>query len=451
MKFSSIIGHVQHKFLIVLIFTATSVMAQQSSPYSRYGLGDMISLQSAVTKGMGNWSAAFQSPYFMNLDNPASFAFLRTTDFETGIYYNASSLSDLNTTYNSDDGNINRLSIGFPLSRGKLDTTDKKKFHWGAGFGMVPTHRVFYNFQENHEDSVIGNYSSLYQGNGTLYQYYLANGLSYTFEGDSTYHDLALGVHTGFMFGQLAYSEALDFVDSLNYFDTRNVNSLSFNELVWHMGFQYRLRFHKNADEGKWNKYEVTVGAFTQLASDHTITFDNVWTRYDDNVLLDTLLFDENADSAARLPMRFGVGFMFEKKRAWRIGADYSFIKWSELAIPLHHDVLNDQWRVALGGGITPDYNGDRYGEKIDYRLGFYYGNSNISINGNTFDEYGLTLGFGLPVFYRKSLQLGMLNFSFELGQRGTTENNLIRENYLRSTLTFTLNDYKWFRKREIE
>jgi len=38
-----------------------------------------------------------------------------------------------------------------------------------------------------------------------------------------------------------------------------------------------------------------------------------------------------------------------------------------------------------------------------------------------------------------------------KLGTRGSTENNLVRENYIRISLGFSINDNSWFYKKVFE
>ena len=54
-----------------------------------------------------------------------------------------------------------------------------------------------------------------------------------------------------------------------------------------------------------------------------------------------------------------------------------------------------------------------------------------------------MTFGIGLPV------GLSKINLGFEFGKKGTTNQNLIQENYFNFNVGFSLNDL-WFRKREI-
>ena len=48
--------------------------AQENSPYSRYGLGDIAPSTNIVNRGMGGLSAAFADPFTINFTNPASYS-----------------------------------------------------------------------------------------------------------------------------------------------------------------------------------------------------------------------------------------------------------------------------------------------------------------------------------------------------------------------------------------
>src|SRR5947209_17471000 len=64
-------------FLAVLfIFFSIASFAQDNSPYSRYGLGDMTPQTNIATRGMGSVSAAYADSLGLsiNFDNPASYS-----------------------------------------------------------------------------------------------------------------------------------------------------------------------------------------------------------------------------------------------------------------------------------------------------------------------------------------------------------------------------------------
>ena len=58
-----------------------AVFAQENSPYSRYGLGDIVPKTNIVSRGMGGISAGYSDYQSINFINPASYSKLRTTIF----------------------------------------------------------------------------------------------------------------------------------------------------------------------------------------------------------------------------------------------------------------------------------------------------------------------------------------------------------------------------------
>ena len=97
------------------------------------------------------------------------------------------------------------------------------------------------------------------------------------------------------------------------------------------------------------------------------------------------------------------------------------------------------------------------YHKYISYRVGGYYSNYYLSVlkpnpeagvadDYYQLEDYGITFGVGLPVKTLKS----SINIAFTLGTRGTTEYNLVKENYGIITFNVTLHDL-WFRKRRFD
>ena len=68
--------------------------------------------------------------------------------------------------------------------------------------------------------------------------------------------------------------------------------------------------------------------------------------------------------------------------------------------------------------------------------------------NGTEFspiDQFGMSFGVGLPV----GTQFSRLNLGFEFGQKGTTDNGLVRERFFNFRLGLTLGN-KWFKPKAI-
>jgi len=69
-----------------------------------------------------------------------------------------------------------------------------------------------------------------------------------------------------------------------------------------------------------------------------------------------------------------------------------------------------------------------------------------LMINSESINDMGMTLGVGLPI----SGSFSNVNLGFEFGKKGTTNANLVQENYANFSASFSLND-KWFVKRKFD
>ncbi|MDD2489093.1 MAG: hypothetical protein PHD62_06480, partial [Bacteroidales bacterium] len=84
--------------------------------------------------------------------------------------------------------------------------------------------------------------------------------------------------------------------------------------------------------------------------------------------------------------------------------------------------------------------------KKSIYRFGFFYDDGMLEFNNTRINQYGISCGFGFPI--KKSNT--MINLSLEYIKRGTTQNNLIQEDYFRLGLSFSAKDL-WFFKRKYQ
>jgi hypothetical protein len=80
------------------------------------------------------------------------------------------------------------------------------------------------------------------------------------------------------------------------------------------------------------------------------------------------------------------------------------------------------------------------------YRVGAFYGTDPRSFNGTQIENYGISLGVGLPIIMPRQA-MSFLHIALEAGQMNAGDQ--LRENYMQATLGFTLNDNTWFFKRK--
>lgn len=80
------------------------------------------------------------------------------------------------------------------------------------------------------------------------------------------------------------------------------------------------------------------------------------------------------------------------------------------------------------------------------YRGGLKYEQTGLIVNSKSINDIGATMGIGFPV----SGSFSNINLGFEIGKRGTTSQGLIQENYAILSLSLSLND-RWFQKRKFD
>jgi hypothetical protein len=160
-----------------------------------------------------------------------------------------------------------------------------------------------------------------------------------------------------------------------------------------------------------------------------------------------TANFQYLPDTYLTLPNAYGAGISITHNDKYTWLADYRYQDWNSVqrknAYPGQDYSIVSSQRGSLGFEISQKKI--FYNSKVElsyFQSGLYYSNSYLQINGKQIRDMGVTLGMGVnslksPLAYNIVLQYGI---------KGTTENNLIRENYV--NLTFVINYFSlWYTK----
>ncbi|MBK7432827.1 MAG: hypothetical protein IPI66_02325 [Chitinophagaceae bacterium] len=96
--------------------------AQENSPYSRYGLGDVVPNHNIFTRGMGGISAGVIDYQSINFTNPASLASLPVTIFDIAAEADTRTLRSTSPPKKFSETNslFSYLQLGFPLTTKKM-------------------------------------------------------------------------------------------------------------------------------------------------------------------------------------------------------------------------------------------------------------------------------------------------------------------------------------------
>jgi hypothetical protein len=416
--------------LMILMLSLASMLtrAQENSPYSRYGLGDLTPAQNIVNRSMGGIATAYGDYSTVNFTNPASYAELKITTLDIGLDYNSRTLRALDPPrkFNSSYLIPSYLQLGLPLS---------KKRNWGMAVGLRPVSRINYELVYRTRLPNIDSVRYQYTGNGGTYQAF--TGMAYGTK------KLNIGFNFGYMFGNKEYSSQLAFInDTISYKTTSSTDTTRFGGLFLNAGIQYKIKLSEKTTLklGAHGNLETKMNAIRNLTR-QTIEFSSSVGL----ITVDSIYKGQDEKGSILYPTTWGAGFMVEHENQWQFGAEIGVANWSSYRYFGIPDKLADNWTFRLGGQVIPDFKSENYFKRVAYRLGASFG-PDIYNPGRNVPQSCFSFGFALPV--RRNVytnQYTIINTAFEIGTRGNKENQ-IRENIFRFSLGLNLSDI-WFNK----
>ena len=405
--------------LLLLVVTAPA-QTRITSPYSFYGLGELRFNQNIQNMGMGGLGIGYRSNRSINDVNPASYAAIDSMSFlfEGTLF---SHFYQQETTTANQWGNyttLGNLSFSTPATR------------WlSFGFGLKPFSSMGYKIRDAAFDEQAGTMNFQYEGSGGINQTFVGAAIT-PFKGFS------LGVNASYLFGALERN-TLAFSDTAGVFVTSRVvnNHVS----GWHfgMGTQYHMRL---GEQGA-----LTLGLIAGL--DQEVSVENAEVlrrRMPGTARFDTLSVSGIQTGTMLLPRYLGAGVYARFNNQWRAGVDFYRQNWADYRILDEDGGLINSHQVAAGVQYNPDVQTfSNIFSLIEYRAGMRYGQTYLNPNGHALDEFGISFGLGIPL--RRSLST--INIGFEMSQRGTTEHNLIQENFYRFNIGVSVYE-RWFMRR---
>jgi hypothetical protein len=147
----------------------------------------------------------------------------------------------------------------------------------------------------------------------------------------------------------------------------------------------------------------------------------------------------QNQEGYMYLPQAWGVGIALTDKQKYTFVADYRYQNWNGVSALNTYPGQGYNITSAERGSIGFEISKKKtfYNTRIElsyFQTGLYYENSYLQINGQQIKDYGITAGFGV-----NSIKSPMAySIVFQYGVKGTTQNDLIRENY--ADVTFLIN-----------
>jgi hypothetical protein len=437
------------RFLITLILAVSAIgaMAQStattSSPYSKFGLGDIIPAalpQNIAMGGIGTAINRISGYNNINVLNPASYGAIGFTTIDAGIYSNIVSLNQTGQP-SSTNANFRLSHVAFAIPVSKRSA---------LSFGLLPYSQMGYNYKQtlskgfgtgSPADTNAVNY--IYNGDGGLSKAYLGYGFGLG-------KHLLIGANVSYIFGNLQQYSSTEIPTLYGTLNSRVEQSNSIGGLNYDYGVQYSFDFGEQKQKHLVLGYSASANSRLTATSTYVVSQYTYDSSGNENLPIDSIISTQGAKSKIQLPQINHFGISFQNDLKFLIGADYTMGKWSNLTINGANAGLQDSKTLNVGGQFTPNINAlHNYFARTDYRLGFIYDQTYLSLNNTNIKRYAVTVGLGLPLA-PNNLSFYKVNFSAEIGQRGTLTNGLVKENYVNLHLGFTLND-KWFQRYKFD
>ncbi|MEO6582995.1 MAG: hypothetical protein ABIO05_01650 [Ferruginibacter sp.] len=420
------------------LFFYTALFAQDNSPYSRYGLGDVSPGQNIINRSMGGISAGYADLFSLNFANPASLGNIRKAVFDLGGDIDRRTLKSNASPekYTATNTYISYLQFGVPVASRKML---QKGISWGFSFGLKPQTQINYKIENRSRLNGIDSLHTNYEGSGGLNQVILNTGVKIK--------NFSFGLTGGYSFGNKDYSTRLNFInDTVLYARSNTATKSTFGGAFINAGLQYDIKTTAGI---------LRLGSYANLshklkAKESVINETFTFNGNGELQTIDTVAYRPEVRGEITYPATYGFGFTNITKN-WVYGADFETTGWNNYRYYQMKDLVQNSWRVKAGAQFAPykDAAERRYFYLVQYRAGAYLGRDMVNIGDAKRSEYGITLGAGLPLTTQR-YDFALLNLGAEFGTRGNKQSKSIRENLIRLSVGITINA-TWFQKRKYD
>lgn len=432
--------------LVFIAFLTLNAHSQEgtTSPYSFYGIGSLKFKGTTENRSMGGLSI-YKDSIHVNLRNPASYAGNNITiapfngegrpiKFALGGSHTSTKLKSNAVSAKASSTTFDYMVLSVPIGK------------FGVGFGLVPFTSVGYKLEATSSEDVL---THRFRGEGGVNIAFLGVGYQIT-------KDLSIGINAKYNFGNIQ-NTAIEFVyndegDPLQ-FQSRESNRSDLSGLNYDIGLSFNpmitdklqlttaFTFSPKADLIS-NNQRIFATIVINEATGQEFAINEIEADLDAEGLKTTTL---------TLPTKTAFGLGIGQPRIWFIGAEYTLLKTSEFSnrvFNIDNTTFVDATTISIGGFYIPQYNSfNKYFKRVVYRAGVRFEETGLKINNESINEFGISFGIGLPVgrYFFSDANIGV-----EIGKRGTTNQNLVEENFINFQISLSLNDI-WFVKRKYD
>ncbi len=421
-------------------------MAQNSlstdvfSPFTMYGIGELRSGANIQQAAMGGAGIASFNSLEINYLNPASLGFipqrsaiLNFSGEMQNTYSSTNSTNEFGQSFNAKSvGNnvsLHDFAFAIPLARAI-----------GFSASLQPISQIGYN------STIVNDNPDVFNDAGRVYYNYTGEGgisAVTTSIGARLTKGLSIGASMIYYFGAIDRHYSATVVPIFEPSYNRVVNSIEsqkISQIGGRFGLTYTERISRTGRIAIGLTYQPKTTLETKLLSAVTTV---------DQSTLDTVSY-ANSKNNIIMPEKFGAGLFFSNSK-WQVAADYSYQNYTNAfdtdfestgvaLIPTHN--------ANFGIAYTPNKNDIRTAlNRWTYRVGTYYNNSYMTVDGVKVNTFGVTLGADIPL---KSNKNSKMTVGLDYSWRGVHQARQIKEQIIKVNIGFTLfGTDMWFEKRK--
>lgn len=412
---------------MLLIVTLVSAQSGSNSPYTRYGFGQLSDQSFGNSKAMGGIAYGLRNGLQINASNPASYSAVDslTFIFDAGLSLQNANFKEASVRTNAKNSTLDYIAMQFRLFKG-LGLTAGFLPYSIVGYNMSTTDQIGYDELGNAVSSF-----STFSGDGSLQQVFL--GLGY-----SVFKNLSIGANISYLYGDLSHSSSTMFSNTSATTSVRT-DKININDYKLDFGIQYSQKIGE--------KHLVNIGAVYSYGHDiNGKGYKYIETYAGENSYPLTQTVD-TINGGFGIPHTWGVGATYVYDNRLTIGLDYTSQQWEDIEFFGQKGAFSNRTKISLGAEYLPNPYNRNYLNRIRYRVGAYYSDPYTKVNNQEgAREYGLSFGFGLPIFRNKSV----LNISGQYIKVSPKVKGMLEENYLRVNIGLTFNE-QWFMKWKVD
>ena len=341
----------------LLAFSLLTAQAQQNSPFSRYGIGEVYNNNHVVSRAMGGLTAAYADGVnnnvgqSINFGNPATYSSMYMVTFDLGFTIDSRTLVNANPSgkFNSYNFIPSYLVVGIPLKKSATNGL-------GLVFGIKPLSLVNYSIEKR--ERVAGDsLQTLYEGSGGTNQFFVGIG--------KKWKNLSIGFNTGYTFGRKDIATRKDFInDTVSYYKSNSSNTTTFGGIFLSGGLQYEMllsqKITTNTTEKYWLRFGLTGALQQSLSATQDVNKRTYTATINGEFKIDSVAEQKNIRGKVELPGTYAAGFTLHKTVAnsrglfelWSIGLEYTDTKWTKYRFYGAPDMLANSWQGQTGYSV---------------------------------------------------------------------------------------------------